>query len=207
MYPPIGGDRRTAVGGPVFEVEASYDGELNGHAHPARARTTTGRPPRGRQGRHLADAERVARLELEPEAGAGSRAAIAFTSSWPKRIPMQVREPPPNGTYAPFGSAASLRREALGHEPLGVGEDLGQVVARPRAVVDEDTAGDVIAVQLERLDRAPRADPGGRVQAQGLVDRHVQPRQPPTSRRVGGRRGVVLLGEQPPSSSGVRASS
>jgi hypothetical protein len=32
--------------------------------------------------------------------------AIAFTSSCPKRIPMQVRDPPPNGTYAPFGSAA-----------------------------------------------------------------------------------------------------
>ena len=33
-------------------------------------------------------------------------AAIVLTSSRPKRIPMQVREPPPNGTYAPFGSAA-----------------------------------------------------------------------------------------------------
>jgi hypothetical protein len=33
-------------------------------------------------------------------------AAIAFTSSCPNRIPMHVRDPPPNGTYAPFGSAA-----------------------------------------------------------------------------------------------------
>mgnify|MGYP006170777769 CR=1 FL=1 len=32
--------------------------------------------------------------------------AIVRTSSSPKRIPMHVRDPPPNGTYAPFGSAA-----------------------------------------------------------------------------------------------------
>ena len=34
-------------------------------------------------------------------------AAIVHTSSSPKRIPMQVREPPPNGMYAPLGSVYS----------------------------------------------------------------------------------------------------
>ena len=42
---------------------------------------------------------------------ASSIEAIVRTSSWPKRIPMQMREPPPNGTYAPFGSAARASGE------------------------------------------------------------------------------------------------
>ena len=37
--------------------------------------------------------------------------AIARISICPKRMPMQVREPPPKGTYAPFGSAAFASRE------------------------------------------------------------------------------------------------
>ena len=37
------------------------------------------------------------RTQLEAEALQHQR-AIALISSWPKRMPMQVREPPPNGT-------------------------------------------------------------------------------------------------------------
>ena len=64
-----------------------------------------------------------------------------------------------------------------------------------------DPGGDVMAGELEVLYRAPRADPGRRVQAQGLVDRHVQPRQRRhelgCSEPAVGSDGAVQLGQQP----------
>ena len=63
--------------------------------------------------------------------------AISAISAWPKRIPMHVREPPPNGTYAPGASFAlfsSLKR--CGRNISGSDHTSGQVVAGPRAVLD-----------------------------------------------------------------------
>ena len=64
----------------------------------SRARTMTGSPPRG-------DSVGIWRIEGTCDGSARSSVnrfriarAISFPSSSPKRIPMRVREPPPNGT-------------------------------------------------------------------------------------------------------------
>ena len=88
---------------------------------------------------------------------------------------MQIREPAPNGTYAPFGSAAfALRGEALGPELARLREDVREMVRDPRAVVDVGAAGDGLAGELERLDRPARADPRRRVHPQRLVLDHLE---------------------------------
>ena len=51
----------------------------------------------GADRRHLADGQRVAGVDLEAEP-LRIFEAITWISAWPKRIPMQVREPPPKGT-------------------------------------------------------------------------------------------------------------
>ena len=69
---------------------------------------------------------------------AGSARRSTRISGWPKRMPMHVREPPPNGHVGALGDAARrcLGREALGPERVGLVPDVGQAVAGPRAVVD-----------------------------------------------------------------------
>ena len=63
-----------------------------------RSRTITGSPPRGESvGIWRIDSGRIGSARSS-EKRRSTAVAIALISSWPKRIPMQVREPPPNGT-------------------------------------------------------------------------------------------------------------
>ena len=51
-----------------------------------------------REGRHLADRHRAARAAASRRSRCSSIVATSFTSVWPKRLPMQIRWPPPKGT-------------------------------------------------------------------------------------------------------------
>ena len=65
-------------------------------------RAPAGRAPAGRpcgpERRRLPDPEPEAAGQARRGSSRRIRAAIALISSWPKRIPRHIREPPPNGT-------------------------------------------------------------------------------------------------------------
>src|SRR5204863_8796921 len=121
--------------------------------------------------------ERGDRLDLElaeAHADAGARAA----AEWDVGALRQRR--------------LALRREARRVEPVRLGEDLWQAVARPRAVVHERARGHGHARELEALDGAPRPDPRGRVHTERLVHHGLELRQPADELRRGGRRPCQL---------------
>ena len=123
---------------------------------------------------HLADRELEVLGQREGEAGEDERGDRADLELAEAHADARARAPAEGDVGALGQRGARLGREALGAELLGVGEDVGQVVAGPGAVVDERARGDGVAFELERLDRAPRADPGGRVLAEGLIEDQLQ---------------------------------
>ena len=76
------------------------------------------------------------------------------------------------------GALGELRalfgREAFGPEGMRVAEHVRQPVACPGRVVDRQPRGHGVAAELEVLRGAAGPDPGGRVEAERLVDRHPQ---------------------------------
>src|SRR5215211_1339730 len=146
------------------------------------ARADSHRQPAPRpERRRLADLELAAGQSLEREPLAdrgGDDADLELAEAHPEADPRAAAE---RHVGAARDLLALARQEALGAELVRVLPDVGQPVRGPRAVVDRHAGGDVVAVQLERRERATRADPGRRVEAQRLVERRVEvvPLRPP----------------------------
>ncbi len=128
----------------------------------------------GADGRHLADAQLEVVRQRERAAREDQRGDGAHLELAEAHADARARAAAEGDVGALGQRGAGLRREALGAELLGLGEHVGQVVGGPRAVVDERARGDGVAFELERLDRAPRPDPRGRVLAQRLVEHHLE---------------------------------
>ena len=102
-------------------------------------------------------------------------------------MPMQVREPPPKGRTRPSAASPLARARSDRGRTVRIGEDLGDPVARPRAVVHVHAAGHVDAVRT----RTARPSGAGRSRRAGTG---AASRRPPSrggqpavrSRRGGG---------------------
>ena len=127
-----------------------------------------------REGWHLADRHRAARHRVEAEALEQHRRDQLHLGLAESLADADSPAAAEGNVGAARQSGLALAGEALGDEGLGVGEDLGDAVARPGAVVDVGALGDRVAAELELADRPAGADPGGRVEAQHLVEDHVE---------------------------------
>src|SRR5687767_1396560 len=118
----------------------------------------------GAERRRLADLELVAGQPLEREPLADGR-----RDDRDLELPEAHAEADPRAAAERHvGAARDLlalaRQEALGAERVRLLPHVGQPVRGPRAVVHWHARGNAMAVQLERRQRAARADPGRRVE-------------------------------------------